>query len=47
MANLYDCKGNVISEGGTPFPYEGIWWDADLAREVLRRPVAAAGAPTS
>ncbi len=38
MANLYDCKGNVISEGGTPFPYEGIWWDADLAREVLSSP---------
>lgn len=38
LANMYDCKGNVVktyeaSEG--PFPYEGVWWDGDLGREVL------------
>ncbi len=35
MANLYDCKGNVIKEGDTPFPHEAIWWDGDLQREQL------------
>src|SRR5574344_1806985 len=38
MANLYDCKGHVIKAGDTPFPYEGIWWNGDLAREVLSSP---------
>lgn len=38
MQNLYDCKGNVIKEGDTSYPYEGIWWDGDLAREVLNSP---------
>lgn len=38
MQNLYDCKGNVIKEGDTPFPYEGIWWDGDLGRETLGSP---------
>ncbi len=35
MPNIYDAKGNVIYEGATPFPFEGIWWDGDLAREEL------------
>ncbi len=38
MANLYDCKGNVITTGDTSYPYEGVWWDGDLAREVLSSP---------
>ena len=38
MANLYDCKGEVIKEGDTSYPYEGIWWDGDLAREVANSP---------
>ena len=38
MANLYDCKGNVITSGSTDYPYEGIWWNADLQREVLGSP---------
>ena len=38
MDNLYDCKGNVIKEGKTSYPYEGIWWDGDLAREVINSP---------
>ena len=35
MANFYDAKGNVLYEGSTPFPNEGVWWDGDLAREEL------------
>lgn len=35
MSNIYDAKGNVIFEGGSPWPFEGIWWDGDLAREEL------------
>lgn len=35
MANIYDAKGNVLFEGGTPFPHEGVWWDGDLLREEL------------
>jgi len=35
MANIYDAKGNIIYEGATPFPNEGVWWDGDLAREEL------------
>lgn len=35
MPNIYDAKGNVIYEGATPFPNEGIWWDGDLQREEL------------
>ena len=38
MANLYDCKGEVIKEGATSYPYEGIWWDGDLGREVVNSP---------
>ncbi len=34
MENLYDCKGNQISTS-KPYPTEGIWWDADLAREAF------------
>jgi len=35
MANIYDAKGNVLFEGSTPFPNEGIWWDGELDREEL------------
>lgn len=38
LANMYDCKGNVIKEYGAmegPYPYESIWWDGDLGREVI------------
>ncbi|HRZ96749.1 MAG TPA: T9SS type A sorting domain-containing protein [Paludibacter sp.] len=35
MANMYDARGNVVFEGATPFPNEGVWWDGDLAREEL------------
>ena len=38
MANIYNAKGNVIYEGGAPFPNEGVWWDGDLAREELNSP---------
>ncbi len=38
MGNLYDCKGNIITQGETSYPYEGIWWDGDLAREALSSP---------
>lgn len=35
MDGLYDCEGNLISSGETDWPYEGIWWDGALDREVL------------
>lgn len=35
MSNIYDAKGNILYEGSTPWPFEGIWWDGDLAREEL------------
>ncbi|MDD3321391.1 MAG: autotransporter-associated beta strand repeat-containing protein [Paludibacter sp.] len=35
MANIYDAKGNIVYEGSTPFPNEGVWWDGDLQREEL------------
>ncbi len=35
MANIYDAKGNILYEGATPFPNEGVWWDGDLQREEL------------
>ncbi|MBP1664356.1 MAG: autotransporter-associated beta strand repeat protein [Bacteroidetes bacterium] len=35
MANIYDARGNILYEGGTPFPHEGIWWDGELDREEL------------
>jgi len=35
MANIYDAKGEVLFEGATPFPFEGLWWDGDLGREEL------------
>lgn len=35
MPNIYDAKGSILYEGSTPWPYEGIWWDGDLAREEL------------
>ena len=38
LPNLYDCKGNVIKEGSTSYPYEGIWWDGDLQRELIGSP---------
>ncbi|MDO4931366.1 MAG: cellulosome protein [Prevotellaceae bacterium] len=38
LPNLYDCKGNVISEGATTYPNEAIWWDGDLQRELIGSP---------
>ncbi|NPD92005.1 cellulosome protein [Xylanibacter muris] len=38
MQNLYDCHGDVIKSGDTPFPTEGIWWDGNLQREMLSSP---------
>ena len=38
LPNLYDCKGNVLKEGETPFPQEAIWWDGDLQRELIGSP---------
>lgn len=38
MANLYDCKGNVITEGETSYPFEASWWDGDLQREMISSP---------
>ena len=35
MPNIYNAKGNIVYEGSTPFPYEGVWWDGDLSREEL------------
>lgn len=35
MPNIYDAKGGIVHEGGAPWPYEGVWWDGDLAREQL------------
>lgn len=35
MPNIYDAQGIVLYEGPAPWPYEGIWWDGDLAREEL------------
>ena len=32
MANTYDAKGDMISSTH-PYPFEGLWWDGDLARE--------------
>jgi autotransporter-associated beta strand protein len=32
---IYDCKGNSISNAVPPFPTLGIWWDADLEREMF------------
>lgn len=38
LPNLYDCKGNVIKEGSTSYPYEASWWDGDLQRELIGSP---------
>ncbi len=38
MQGLYDCKGNLIADGDTPFPYEATWWDGDLQRELISSP---------
>lgn len=38
LGNLYDCKGNVIKEGSTAYPYEASWWDGDLQRELIGSP---------
>lgn len=38
IPNLYDCKGNIIKEGETAYPYEALWWDGDLQREMLGSP---------
>lgn len=36
--NLYDCKGDVVQEGGRPYPFEGTWWDGNLQREFIGSP---------
>ncbi len=38
MGNLYDCKGELITEGSMIFPTEGVWWDGLLDRERLASP---------
>ena len=38
MGNLYDCKGELITEGSMIFPTEGVWWDGSLDRERLASP---------
>ncbi len=35
MDNLYDCHGNIITEGSNTYPVEGSWWNGDLQRELL------------
>ncbi len=35
MPNIYDAKGNILYEGSTPWPYEGVWWDGEMDREML------------
>ena len=38
MGGLYDCHGELIPDGPSPFPREGIWWDGELDREMLDAP---------
>lgn len=38
LGGLYDCKGNVITEGDVTYPNEAIWWDGDLQRELIGSP---------
>lgn len=38
MGGLYDCTGELIPDGPSPFPREGIWWDGELDREMLDAP---------
>lgn len=38
MGGLYDCEGELIPDGPSPFPREGIWWDGELDREMLDAP---------
>lgn len=38
MGGLYDCTGELIPNGPSPFPREGIWWDGELDREMLDAP---------
>ncbi len=38
LSNMYDCKGNVIQSyeaGKGAYPYESLWWNGDLGREVI------------
>lgn len=32
---IFDCKGNQIPGATAPWPFLGIWWDADNQREIL------------
>ncbi len=32
---IFDCKGNQIPGATAPWPYSGLWWDADNQREIL------------
>lgn len=38
MGGLYDCTGELIPGGASPFPREGVWWDGELDREMLNAP---------
>lgn len=38
MGGLYDCTGELIPNGASPFPREGVWWDGELDREMLSAP---------
>ncbi|HWI55859.1 MAG TPA: hypothetical protein VNZ22_01435, partial [Bacillota bacterium] len=35
QGGIYDAKGNTIPGAVAPFPTLGIWWDADLRREMF------------
>ncbi len=38
MANIYSCKGEVVSTSREDQVCEGIWWDGDLLREMIFSP---------
>lgn len=46
MGGIYNAKGKALSDHSAPFPFEGIWWDGDLLREVLGAADGAGGNPT-
>lgn len=36
MGGVYNSKGDLIPEHTAPYPTEGIWWDGELDREIVR-----------
>lgn len=36
MGGVYNAKGDLIPEHTAPYPTEGIWWDGELDREIVR-----------